>query len=272
MNATATVTNINDHRPIVKADLDKGYDRLAHDITNTLALNPAKLSGCEFQVVFAIIGKTYRYQKKSDWIANSQLCEKTGMSKNHISKTIKSLIYKNIIIKNGRTIGLNNLVSEWGGAQKTIKVNQPVNNEKLTNQCTKVNQSVSVVNQSVNSSTPITPPHKKETITKETITKEKVYAFAGETIRINQRDFEKMTALYTNLNLTSELPQIDFELKGRKDWFAAMNAKLNYRNKNIKPSYQKNTNSRPKHPEPDFNQGAQGESTFSMEAFDNANN
>lgn len=170
MSNLATVTPINKANSdmSVKAGLEKGYDRLAHDITNTLALNPAKLSGCEYQIIFAIIGKTYRFQKKADWIANSQLCEFTGMSKNHVSKTIKSLIAKNIIIKNGKVIGLNNMVSEW-------KVNQSVNNEnnkKLTNQCTEVNQSVSLVNQSVNKSNLITPPHKKETITKETITKD----------------------------------------------------------------------------------------------------
>jgi phage replication O-like protein O len=174
MNQTAQI--IKFEKPIVKADLDTGYDRLAHDITNTLASNPASLSGCEYQVVFAIIGKTYRWQKKSDWIANSQLCDQTEMSKAHISKTIKSLIAKNVITRNGREIGLNNVVSEWGIYQKPAKVNQSVNNEKLSNQLTKVNQSVSEVVQSVNNSCPIRPPQKKEeTITKETITKESVF-------------------------------------------------------------------------------------------------
>lgn len=163
MSNLATVTPINTEKNVmpIKAGIENGYDRVAHGITDILALNPAKLSGCEYQIIFAIIGKTYRYHKKNDWVANSQLCEKTGMSKNHVSKTIKSLISKKVIIKSGKEIGLNNVVSEW-------KVNQSVNSKKLTNRCTKVNQSVSTVNQSVNKSNPITPPHKKETNTKET--------------------------------------------------------------------------------------------------------
>ena len=64
MSNTAQIVNIQEHRPAVKADIDNGFDRLAHDITDTLALNPAKLSGCEFQVVHALIAKTYRWHKK----------------------------------------------------------------------------------------------------------------------------------------------------------------------------------------------------------------
>jgi phage replication O-like protein O len=150
----------------VKADIEDGYDRLAHTLTNALAQNQAKLSGCEFQLVFAIISKTYRFHKKADWIASTQLCELTGMSKAHLSKTLKALIDKNVVLKNGKNVGINSVVSEW-------KVNQSVNNKKLTNQLSKVNQSVKGANQSVNKSCPIRPPQKKETITKEINTKEK---------------------------------------------------------------------------------------------------
>jgi phage replication O-like protein O len=165
MQHAKQVINLNDHRPVVKADIENGFDRLAHELTNALAKNDAKLSGCEFQIVFALIGKTYRYHKKSDWVANIQLCQLTGMSKAHVSKTLKSLLGKNIVFKNGREIGINPTVSEW-------KVNQSVNNKKLTNQLTEVNQSVREVNQSVNNNQPIRPPQKKETITKETNTKD----------------------------------------------------------------------------------------------------
>jgi ribosome biogenesis GTPase A len=103
------------------------------------------------------------------------------MSKAHVSKTLKSLIKKNVItkviIKNSILMGLNNVVSEWGMAKFTEEVAQLDNNEKLSNQLTPVVQSVSVVVQSVNNSCPITPPHKKiETITKETNTKEIIYS------------------------------------------------------------------------------------------------
>ena len=195
MQHAKQVINLNDHRPVVKADIENGFDRLAHELTNALAKNDAKLSGCEFQIVFALIGKTYRYHKKSDWVANIQLCQLTGMSKAHVSKTLKSLLGKNIVFKNGREIGINPTVSEW-------KVNQSVNNKKLTNQLTEVNQSVDAVNQSVNKSCPIRPPQKKTTITKETITKEHIVSC-----------FEKFWSLYPNK--TGKKKCLDYFLKNK---------------------------------------------------------
>lgn len=195
--AAENVYQLNQHRPVVKADIENGFDRLAHELTNALAKNDAKLSGCEFQIVFALIGKTYRYHKKSDWVANIQLCQLTGMSKAHVSKTLKSLIEKNIVFKNGREIGINPTVSEW-------KVNQSVNNKKLTNQLTTVNQSVDTVNQSVNKSCPIRPPQKKTTITKETITKEHIVSC-----------FEKFWSLYPNK--TGKKKCLDHFLKSKPD-------------------------------------------------------
>ena len=59
---TQTAEVINFARPYVKADIDNGYDRLAHDLTNALARNYSSLSGCEYQVVFALISKTFRFQ------------------------------------------------------------------------------------------------------------------------------------------------------------------------------------------------------------------
>jgi phage replication O-like protein O len=265
MNQTAEI--INFERPVVKADLGNGYDRLAHDITDSLALNIAKLSGCEYQIIFAIVGKTYRFHKKLDWIANSQLCDKTGMSKNHVSKTMKSLISKNIIVRNGKTIGLNNIVSEWGSAQLSSKVNQSVNNDKLTNQCTKVNQSVYAVNQLGIKSTPITPPHKKETNTKETNTKETIYSTLPKNGIFSPNQSTKIPEHFpvTNemkswalenkitVDLETETTQFvdHFISKGetREDWFAAwrmwmrnskkFNSGSNYKNKSQPENFAK---------------------------------
>lgn len=58
------------------------------------------------------------------------------------------------------------------------------------------------------------------------------YAFEGGRIKLNQSDFDRMTKQYSNLNLAGELSQLDIELQGMTDkqWFPALNAKLNYRN------------------------------------------
>ena len=168
MQHAEQVINLNDHRPVVKADIENGFDRLAHELTNALAKNCASLSGCEYQIIFALITKTFRFHKKSDWVANIQISEITGMSEAHVSKTLRSIKAKNVVFKKGQMTGINPIVSDW-------KINQSVkkkNLKKLTNQFDGLNQSVREVNQSVKNNQPIRPPQKKETITKETNTKD----------------------------------------------------------------------------------------------------
>lgn len=169
MQHAEQVIKLNDHRPIVKADIENGFDRLAHELTNALAKNHASLSGCEYQILFALISKTFRFHKKDDWIANVQLSEITGMSEAHVSKIVRSLNAKNVIRKDGKKTGINPVISEW-------KINQSVKkstHKKSTNRFLEINQSVQEINQSVEKTQPIRPPQKKETITKEINTKEK---------------------------------------------------------------------------------------------------
>lgn len=68
------------------------------------------------------------------------------------------------------------------------------------------------------------------------------YAFEGETIKLIPAHLEKMRVLYPNLNIISELEQLDFELTGTKNWWPVMNAKLNYRNNCAPPKVHKNGN------------------------------
>lgn len=108
--------NQHEHKPgdYVKADIEDGYDRVAHMLTNTLAKPPVKLSGREFQIINAVIGKTFRWHKKTDWINNVQLSELTGISQSHISEIKNTLIEKGVLCVDGRNIGVNPVVSEWG--------------------------------------------------------------------------------------------------------------------------------------------------------------
>ena len=119
MNNTAEIVNIEEHRPIVKADAEKGFDRIAHTISDYLC--QCNIAGREFRVVMAIIAKTYRYHKKTDWISNSQISEKTGIAESNISRIKTSLVTKNIIIQDGRKVGINPVVSEWDLNQEKSK-------------------------------------------------------------------------------------------------------------------------------------------------------
>ena len=48
MHQNAEVINIEEHRPIVKADTDKGFDKISHTITDYLC--KCEISGREFRV------------------------------------------------------------------------------------------------------------------------------------------------------------------------------------------------------------------------------
>jgi len=58
-----------------------------------------------------------------------------------------------------------------------------------------------------------------------------MYVFEGKTIKLNFDDYQEALELYSNLDLRSELEQIDVQLRGTKKWWPEMHAKLNYRNK-----------------------------------------
>lgn len=72
----------------------------------------------------------------------------------------------------------------------------------------------------------------KERKGKELRADESAFGFVGETIRLNTKDFESCLAQYKNLDIHSQLSQLDLELKGKKNWFVEMHSKLNYRNNN----------------------------------------
>ncbi|TMS82488.1 replication protein [Pseudoalteromonas sp. S554] len=184
-------SEVNQHEHIpgdfVKADIEDGYDRIAHKLTDTLANPPVKLSGREFQIINAIVGKTFRWHKKTDWINNVQLSELTGISQSHISEIKNTLIEKAVLLLDGRNIGVNPVVSEWGKTypktgkskltQKRVKTypktgnDLPENGEKLT--------------------------QKRVTQKKETITKERTKKINKKSL-LETLDFSTWPALPSN--------------------------------------------------------------------------
>jgi uncharacterized protein YdaU (DUF1376 family) len=88
------------------------------------------------------------------------------------------------------------------------------------------------VQQNSTNNKPLTINHKPITIKQEPLaSKDSAYAFVGQTIKITDIDYKKLTSSYPNLDLQKELKQLDLELINEKKWWAVMNAKLNYRNK-----------------------------------------
>lgn len=81
--------------------LENGYTKIANELLDVFAR--INLSGREWQILFAIIRKTYGFKKKTDRISLSQLEKITGIQSNHCSGLIKKLEKKKIIVvkKNG---------------------------------------------------------------------------------------------------------------------------------------------------------------------------
>jgi len=178
MSISAQVVKLEERRPVVKADIENGYDRLAHAITDALAMDIAKLSPAESRVIHAVIAKTYRFHKKQDWITNSQIIELTRLEKSQVSKARKRLIEKGVLFEDGREIGINPIVSEWGIvknselSKSTTKVVKSDNTQSCQNRQPQLSKLTTRVVETDNKSCQNRQTQKKETITKETYTKE----------------------------------------------------------------------------------------------------
>ena len=153
---------------------------IIHDLVEGFAC--AKLSTYEFNIIWAVIRKTYGWDKSKDWISLSQLSAMTGILPNHCSRTLKKLFEKNIFTRNGRSFGINKNRSSW-------KIPKQV----LPKQVRAITQTgISLLPKQVTT---------KETITKETIQKKKralknrgkLESFGEEkTIELSQVEWKKL--------------------------------------------------------------------------------
>ena len=100
-----------------KVSLEDGYTRIADELIEELA--KTDFSGRELRILLGVIRKTFGFRKPVDWIALSQFEEMTGIEKSNVSRTIKTLVERHILIsdKRGhdRKLGINPHVSEWTG-------------------------------------------------------------------------------------------------------------------------------------------------------------
>ena len=90
---------------------EDGFTKIPNKILE--ALCTTKLTIYEYRVLLLIIRKTYGWDKETDWIALSQFYEQTGILKQNVSRTLKKLERRFIIIKNIRQVGLQKNVERW---------------------------------------------------------------------------------------------------------------------------------------------------------------
>lgn len=103
---------------------------IANEIVEILA--KTQLNGYEIRYLWVLWRKTYGWQKKEDFIANSQFVELTGLKKQHIWRTEQRLIQRNIVTKNGNLLAFNKDYDKW------IELPKMVTAKKVTNSGTEV--------------------------------------------------------------------------------------------------------------------------------------
>lgn len=90
---------------------ENGHVRIANELVEALA--KTQLSGYESRILWSVLRKTWGWGKKEDWISFSQFRELTGLLDPHISRTLKKLVARNILTKNGNSYGLQKNYQNW---------------------------------------------------------------------------------------------------------------------------------------------------------------
>ncbi|EAO3502539.1 replication protein [Salmonella enterica] len=93
------------------ADIDDGYTRFANELLEAIA--SADLTARQLKVMLAYARKTYGFNKKTDRIADEQIAQLTGLSRQNVNKAKKELISMNCLFMDGNQIGVNSEVSAW---------------------------------------------------------------------------------------------------------------------------------------------------------------
>ncbi len=134
---------------------ENGYTKIANEIME--ALMKINLGSYQSRLLWAIFRKTYGFNKREDWLSNSQLVKLTGLRKQHISRTKKELIERKMVTWSGNKIRFNKDYSQWCELPKSVTIKKVTN---LGNGVTDLGVKVTC-----------TGEHKRN-ITKETYTKE----------------------------------------------------------------------------------------------------
>ena len=100
--------------------LENGHTKIANEIIE--ALSRINLSPYESRVLWALIRKTYGWNKKMDKVSQSQISEMTGMYKQHVSRAFISLKARSIVTSTGdKRVGINKDYDQWSPAEVTKK-------------------------------------------------------------------------------------------------------------------------------------------------------
>jgi phage replication O-like protein O len=102
--------------------LEDGHTKIANEFVDKFAT--IDLSPYEWRVLWAILRKTYGWNKKSDYISLTQFSKITNIPPQHVARTLSRLIERKLIYKkNGNLImeyGLQKDYTKWLSDNKTV--------------------------------------------------------------------------------------------------------------------------------------------------------
>lgn len=90
---------------------EENYTKIPNEVLEALA--KTKLSNYELRYLWVVIRKTLGWNKQSDYIANSQFVQATGIKKWSISKIQRKLIERKIVVKIGNKLRISLNYGEW---------------------------------------------------------------------------------------------------------------------------------------------------------------
>lgn len=95
-----------------------GYSKIDNDIL--VKIMETKLTANQLKILICIIRATYGFNKKSYDLSLSYISEQTKISKSNVSKTLKNLIDRKILViyqnetnNKPKNIGINSRISDW---------------------------------------------------------------------------------------------------------------------------------------------------------------
>ncbi|ORM64208.1 replication protein 15 [Pantoea rodasii] len=106
-------------------DTDNGFTRIANELLEAIA--SADLTARQLKLMLAYVRKTYGFNKKTDRIADEQIAQLTGLSRQNVNKAKKELLSMNCLLMDGGLIGVNKEVSAWHFS-KCLQVSNLVSN------------------------------------------------------------------------------------------------------------------------------------------------
>jgi len=115
---------------------EDGHIDIANEIAE--ALMRTNFSAYQTRILWAIWRKTYGWHKKGDWIPHSQLVSMTGIAKGNVSRALKELRMRNVVINSDNKIYFNKDYTQWRQLSKGIRGYQfgskviPNDNKKLS--------------------------------------------------------------------------------------------------------------------------------------------